>query len=383
MHFKLFMALVSLFILTFWQNPVFANPASGVFMVVKGDVKLFSKGKTIAAKIGQKIFEGDSITTGPDSRAKVVMSDKNVLNISPDTKIEITIYKNDPTTNTKKVDLKVDQGKVRAAVEQKYDDEKNTFRIKTPTAVAGVRGTDFSVSFNPTTRRSQVVTFKGLVAVVKPNANGSMAQPVLVRPGESSEISADSSKPESPKTMPKEELDKSDKDSVADVKDARSNNSPSNTETKKANAKKESPSQPDDKSTLKDQPNKPENKEAAVNTPANEPKGKESSANSPNSNPAPQAAAESKVSETRAPAQSKAPASASSIPNLVKADDLTADSAKRMAPPPPILPNMPRVPASAGPNAAVQNVINETVRNQVTGGGSGRTKLKIEIKRPQ
>lgn len=396
MHFKLWLSLVSLALLTFLQIPAFANTASGVFMVVKGDVKLISKGKSVAAKVGQKLFEGDSIVTGPDSRAKVVMSDKNVLNISPDTKIEITIYKNDPSSNTKKVDLKVDQGKVRAAVEQKYDDEKNTFRIKTPTAVAGVRGTDFSVSYNPSTRRSQVVTFKGLVAVVKPSANGPQGQPVLVRPGESSDISADSAKPETPKSLPKEELDKSDKESVADVKDARVNNQADTGNNKKdesadKSADKSNPaapqasksdevsSKPDDKVSKNDKPAAAENS-ANISADKSDKKGS-SNSSSVSATPA-AAAAESKPSEKRAPANTAA-GNMPNVPNLVKADDLNADSAKRMAPPPPIMPNMPRVPASAGPNAAVQNVINETVRNQVTGGGSGRTKLKIEIKRPQ
>lgn len=425
MSFKFLISVISLISLIFVQIPLYANPASGVFMVVKGDVKLISKGKSIPAKVGQKVFEGDSITTGPDSRAKVVMSDKNVLNISPDTKVEITIYKNDPSSNTKKVDLKVDQGKVRAAVEQKYDDEKNTFRIKTPTAVAGVRGTDFSVSFNPSTRRSQVVTFKGLVAVVKPNANGPQPQPVLVRPGESSEISAEASKPEAPKALPKEELDKSDKESVADVKDARVNNQSANDNKEKSNqgenktdtpnSKNEEKSadsanqpassvnkseevtnKPDDKANKSDSSAKSEpkvaNEPVASKAPAGEAKAPNASSDNKNSaTPNPVSAngssapptAEARPNENRAPAQTNSNATnkAPAIPNLVKADDLNADSAKRMTPPPPVIPNLPRVPASAGPNSAVQNVINETVRNQVTGGGSGRTKLKIEIKR--
>ena len=209
----------------------FAEDANGVLMVVKGDIKVTSgkDAKTEAARIGRKVFAGDTITAGPDSRAKIVMSDKNILNISPDSKMKIEQYTNDPKSNTRSVELKVEYGKVRASVEQKYDGEKNKFNIKTPTAVAGVRGTDFLTSFNKSSKQSSIVTFSGTVAVGSPGPKGQIMNPVFVRPGQATNVGA-SGMPEAPHAMPKDELNKMNKESSADTskgssKDSSSSNS--------------------------------------------------------------------------------------------------------------------------------------------------------------
>ena len=178
-----------------------------MMMVVKGDVNV-TAAKTqqkLKAKVGQKVGEGDVIETGKDSRAKIVMADKNVLNISPDSKVVIEKYVNDAKTGEKKVDLKVLEGKLRASVEQKYDGEKNTFQIKTPTAVAGVRGTDFITGFNSSTRVTSVVTFSGVVAVGLPGANGTILKPVMVQPGQSTSVE-NGKAAEAPKAVPVKEL---------------------------------------------------------------------------------------------------------------------------------------------------------------------------------
>lgn len=183
------------------------NEISGTMMVVKGEVKITNSktGKTDAAKVGSKVHSGDTIASGADSRAKIVMSDKNVINISPDSKITIAKYENDPKKDSRNVELKVDYGKVRASVEQKYDGEKNKFNIRTPTAVAGVRGTDFVTGFNPRTQQTRIITFTGVVAAGQPGPSGQILNAVFVRPGMATNI--DQGKPpEPPRPMPSDEM---------------------------------------------------------------------------------------------------------------------------------------------------------------------------------
>tara|TARA_B110001454_G_C12723330_1_gene436744 strand:- start:35423 stop:36295 length:873 start_codon:yes stop_codon:yes gene_type:complete len=197
--------LIVLFLLAS-QSKTFAEELHGIFMVVKGDVEVESKktGK-FKAKVASKVYAGDLVTTGADSRAKIVMSDRNVFNISTDTKMTINKYENDSTTGVKNVEIDLSKGKVRSNVEQKYDGEKSQFMIKTPTAVAGVRGTQFLTSFDPATRRTEIVTFKGAVALSLP---GSSTPPVIVKKGETSSVTQGQAAPEAPKQMKKEDLDK-------------------------------------------------------------------------------------------------------------------------------------------------------------------------------
>jgi hypothetical protein len=211
-------SIIGAFLLTnlFAVVPAWAQQMSGVMMVVKGDIKVTAKdGKTDAAKVGRKVSSGDMITAGADSRAKIVMADKNVINVSPDSKIVIEKYENDGK-DKKNVELNVLYGKVRASVEQKYDGEKSKFNIKTPSAVAGVRGTDFMAGFNPNTKITQVITFTGTVAVGQPGPGGTIKNPVFVQPGQMAQMGAGQAAAQ-PTKVSKEELSKANSETKAEA----------------------------------------------------------------------------------------------------------------------------------------------------------------------
>lgn len=181
----------------------------GSFRVVKGDVTYKKNGtkKFKKARINKKVCQGDMIKTGDASRAKVVMADKNELNISPSTELLIEVYK-----DNKKAVLNVLNGKVRSNVKQKYQDNKQShYRIKTKSAVAGVRGTEFLAGYDRATNRSQVVTFEGEVALVRVEG-GRVVSQVSVRAGQFStaNLGAD---PTPPRQMPTQELVNLDQDS--------------------------------------------------------------------------------------------------------------------------------------------------------------------------
>lgn len=185
----------------------------GMFMVVKGDIKVINlKNETVAAKVGSKILPGETVSSGADARAKIVMSDRNVINVSPDSKLKIEKYENDAKTGQKNVEMNLIEGKVRNNVEQKYDGDKQKFIIKTPTAVAGVRGTQFLTSFNPQTRVTQVVTLMGAVHLAS-ITNGVIGSGVMVKKGEMTSVNAGQA-PAAPTSVPKEDLKKMDAEST-------------------------------------------------------------------------------------------------------------------------------------------------------------------------
>jgi hypothetical protein len=203
-----------------------AQNVHGVLRVVKGDVQVkTAKGEMTKARIGGKVFPKDVVITGKDSRAKIVMVDNNEINVSPESQVEIQHYEYDPAGGKKDVLLNVIYGKVRSKVEQKYDGKTSKFQIKTPSAVAGVRGTDFMVGFNRADRSSQVVTFRGKVEFGVPGPGGSIASSVFVTPGMTAAVNAGSA-PSVPAPMPKEELAKMDHESNAETPKAQSPNAP-------------------------------------------------------------------------------------------------------------------------------------------------------------
>jgi hypothetical protein len=185
------------------------DPTFGLFAVAKGDVSIIdAKSVSRKANVGSKVIAGESIQTGPDSRAKVVMADRNVIVISPDTQMVIAKYEHDGK-GKKEVALDLMKGKIRNNVEQKYDEEKNTFKVRTPTAVVGVRGTQFITGYDTNTKVTDVVTLRGVVTMMARSSSGGPTGPaVQIRRGESTKLSPGASTPEAPKPVSKDDLKK-------------------------------------------------------------------------------------------------------------------------------------------------------------------------------
>lgn len=186
-----------------------AQAVHGVLRVVKGDVQIKSAklGQTIKARVGEKVFPKDTVITAKDARAKIVMVDNNEINVSPESQIEIQNYEYDPAAGKKDVLLNVIYGKVRSKVEQKYDGKTSKFQIKTPSAVAGVRGTDFLTGHVGGITR--IVTFHGQVQFGPPGV-----PPVMVMPGMTSSVSGGTLAPPTP--VPATELKTLEGDTKAD-----------------------------------------------------------------------------------------------------------------------------------------------------------------------
>ncbi len=209
------LALLNLFVV--FASLAFAERAfaeCGVVDVVKGDVQI--KGSSQGAlQVGAKVCPGDTITTGKDARAKLKMpgdapGKENFLNINPESQLQVEAYENKPEAGKKKVLLNVMYGKMRATVNSKYsgqasDGQPQLFQVKTKSAVAGVRGTDFLTSFDRGTNKMGVVTFHGKVEVGQPGAGGALTNSVSVGAGQQTDAVKGQS-PSAPRAVPPGEL---------------------------------------------------------------------------------------------------------------------------------------------------------------------------------
>ncbi|MES2802123.1 MAG: hypothetical protein V4654_06495, partial [Bdellovibrionota bacterium] len=88
--------LISVLLVLGSFSQAFAEEAYGLLMIVKGQVQVVKmKTQAVGAKVGSKVYPLDTIITGKDSRAKIVMSDRNIINVLPETKLRIDQYIND------------------------------------------------------------------------------------------------------------------------------------------------------------------------------------------------------------------------------------------------------------------------------------------------
>lgn len=199
-------SLVFLCSFCFFNSSTWAQSQTGMFMVVKGDVKVTSIGKAPAlVKVGSKVSVGDIVETGKDSRAKITMIDRNIIQILPESRLEISKYISDAKKGVKDIELSLHQGKVRNDVNDVYDGEKTKFQIKTPTAVAGVRGTQFVTSYNASTRKTDIITLQGKVNFTSMMNGKPVGASVEVKIGETASAIPGVA-PEAPRPVPKNEL---------------------------------------------------------------------------------------------------------------------------------------------------------------------------------
>lgn len=133
----------------------------GLVMVKNGKATLAQDSKAKPARVGNKVHEGDTIETNAKSYVKLVMHDRNILVISENTKLKIESY-NSPSS-PKTVLINLVHGSVRHKLEQKYADKSEKYEVVTPTAIAGVRGTDFIVEYDHKLGHTIVSTIEGSV----------------------------------------------------------------------------------------------------------------------------------------------------------------------------------------------------------------------------
>jgi len=119
----------------------------GKIKVVQGNVIIIHTDLTSGywAKKGLSIYKGDTIITQKKSRANIRMNDKSVISLSSNTKIVINKSVYNPKKKSRSSFLGLSLGKARFLVTKLFQFKRSEFRVKTPTAVCGVRGSDFII----------------------------------------------------------------------------------------------------------------------------------------------------------------------------------------------------------------------------------------------
>ncbi len=178
--------LVSIFI-SFFTTAHAEQIASGKFVFIRGDVTINrlinNKLIQVKAQNNDAVYKLDVIETASNAAARIRLVDSNQIDIYPKTKVSVSEYIYKPAENKKNVELNIDYGKIQSTVRQKYDGTKNTYRVKTPGIVAGVRGTIFTVGYESGLSSTSVT--EGIVDVRINSPDGekvSEASGALVRP---------------------------------------------------------------------------------------------------------------------------------------------------------------------------------------------------------
>ncbi len=132
--------------LMFFTTLVLADNAAGTVKQTKGEVSIVRNGASIQASTSMKLMSSDKIITGPNSSVGITLQDGTLLSFGPKSVSQLNEFRYDPVSRDGNLLISVFNGSMRFVTGLLGKNNPNAVGIRTPTAVIGVRGTDFIVA---------------------------------------------------------------------------------------------------------------------------------------------------------------------------------------------------------------------------------------------
>lgn len=120
----------------------------GQIKVAKGQVSVDRKGQTLAGQVGMLLESSDVLKTGADGSVGITMRDNALLSAGPNSILSLDRFDFDPTTSQGHFDAQLQRGTLAVISGRIAKQAPQAMTVRTPSAVLGVRGTDFLVSAN-------------------------------------------------------------------------------------------------------------------------------------------------------------------------------------------------------------------------------------------
>jgi len=117
----------------------------GQVKVARGDVQVQRGASTLPAKVGMGIQATDVLLTGADGSAGLTFTDNSLVSLGPNSVFAIDKYSFDSTTHAGEFEGNLKKGKLAAVSGKMVKQSPESMKIRTPSAVMGVRGTEFVV----------------------------------------------------------------------------------------------------------------------------------------------------------------------------------------------------------------------------------------------
>ena len=121
-----------------------AAPVAGHILSVKGNGWVDAKAAERRVAVGGAgVFQGDTLVTGTDGRMQVKFVDHGLVSLRPDSRFRIDEYDWESVGGTGRSFFSLAKGGFRAVTGRIGKLHPEKYRIVTPVATLGVRGTDF------------------------------------------------------------------------------------------------------------------------------------------------------------------------------------------------------------------------------------------------
>jgi len=169
--------------------PLTAYSAAAKVEFAVGNVQVTSSdGRQRPLTKGLEVNPGDTVQTNSNGRAQLRFSDGGYISLQPDTQFRVDEYKYEGKTDgNEKGHFSLIKGGLRAITGAIGHVNKSNYRVNTPVATIGIRGTEFLAQYT-----DKLLVKVGNGAVYISNSTGDL----VLFSGQSGEVSNENSKPE-------------------------------------------------------------------------------------------------------------------------------------------------------------------------------------------
>jgi hypothetical protein len=123
-----------------------AHADVGQIKVATGQVFVDRKGQSLPGRAGLVLEADDVLRTGADGSVGITMRDNSLLSAGPNSIVSLERFEFDATTSEGRFDARLQRGTLAVVSGRIAKKEPRAMTVRTPSAVLGVRGTEFVVS---------------------------------------------------------------------------------------------------------------------------------------------------------------------------------------------------------------------------------------------
>jgi len=117
----------------------------GLVKVASGSVQIERAGAKAKAQVGDVVRARDVLHTGADGSAGITFTDNSLMSFGPNTVFAIDKYSFDSTTHAGEFEGSLRSGRLAGVSGKMVKQSPESMKIRTPSSVMGVRGTEFVV----------------------------------------------------------------------------------------------------------------------------------------------------------------------------------------------------------------------------------------------
>jgi len=117
----------------------------GEIKTASGAAHVERDGKRLPVTVGMQVQESDKLVTGADGAVGITFLDNTLVSAGPNSTLVIDSYRFGSTTHAGKFDASLSRGSLAVISGKMVKQSPEAMRIRTPSSVLGVRGTEFVV----------------------------------------------------------------------------------------------------------------------------------------------------------------------------------------------------------------------------------------------